>query len=204
MEKNMKLWTFLFLGAFIQGLGMALFLFPNDIPSGGAAGIAILTEHLFDISHGLTLWIVNVPLMIIALRRLGRMTVLKTIFAVSVTALTVQFMENVFEPTQGNFIIFDLVIGAVIFGVGVGILFKQGASSGGMAMLAQLVSSWTSIPPGRAMFWINSMIFILTAYYLDWMIVLYALAAQLISTRIIDLIYNGVIHIPNVRKAFSH
>lgn len=199
----MRQWLFLFVGAFIQGLGMAWLLFPHDIPSGGAAGIAILTEHLFNISHGMTLWIVNVPLMIIALKRLGKFTVLKTIFAVTVTSLTVHFTEKIFAP-QGEFLLLDLPIGAVIFGIGVGILFKQGASSGGMAILAQLVSSWFPISPGRAMFWINSIIFITTAYYLNWMLIVYALIAQLISTRIIDLIYNGKLHLPDYKKAFSH
>jgi uncharacterized membrane-anchored protein YitT (DUF2179 family) len=199
----MKQWIVLFAGALIQGLGMSVFLFPNDIPSGGAAGIAILNKHLFNFSHGMTLWLVNVPLMIVALKRLGKMTVLKTIFAVTVTAFTVQITETLFD-LHGDFIILDLIIGAIIFGIGVGILFKQGASSGGMAILAQLVSSWFPISPGRAMFWINSTIFIITAYYLGWMLVLYALSAQWISTRIIDLIYSGKLHLPDYKKAFSH
>lgn len=199
----MKQWIFLFIGAIIQGLGMAWFLFPNDIPSGGAAGIAILTKHLFNISHGMTLWLVNVPLMLIALKRLGKLTLIKTIFAVSVTALTIQLNERLFTP-HGGTVIFDIIVGSIIFGVGVGILFKQGASSGGMDILAQLISSWLPISPGRAMFWINSIIFIATAYYLGWVIVLYALAAQWIITHIIDLIYNGKIHLPTNKKALSH
>ncbi len=200
MGPRVRTFIYLTIGAIIQGLGMGLFLFPHHIPSGGAAGIAILNEYFWNVPHGWTLWLVNVPLLFAALKYLGATSAGKTIFSVTVTSLTVDLI-GLLLPRAISIPWIDLVFGACLFGIGVGILFKNGASSGGMAILAQIFANVFKRAPGQMMFWINGVIFFLTAFVIGWWIFLFAICTQWLGTQVLDRVYNGKITFVKLRKA---
>jgi uncharacterized membrane-anchored protein YitT (DUF2179 family) len=174
-------------GAFLQGLSMAVFLFPHVIPSGGVAGIAILNNYFFQIPLALTLWIINFGLLLLAVKKLGKQTALWTIYCVAVTSVTVDWLSSLIQSPVNN-MLFDVIYGALIFGTGVGILFRFGASSGGMDILALILAKWMGKKPGVILFWINSILLLLTALTVGFKIILFALMCQWIVTRIIDYV----------------
>ncbi|WP_416730779.1 YitT family protein [Fictibacillus sp. JL2B1089] len=174
-------------GAFLQGLAMAAFLFPHNIPSGGVAGVAILNDYFFDVSLGLTLWTINFGLLLLALKTLGKQTALWTIYCVAITSIVVDWMYT-HTITPFNDTLVDVVYGAIIFGTGVGILFRFGASSGGMDIIALILSKWTGKKPGNILFLINSFVLLGTSLTLGLEIILFALLCQWISTRLIDFV----------------
>lgn len=174
-------------GAFLQGLAMAVFLFPHAIPSGGVAGIAILNNYFFQIPLALTLWIINFGLLLLAVKKLGKQTALWTIYCVAVTSVTVDWLSSLIQSPVNN-MLFDVIYGALIFGTGVGILFRFGASSGGMDILALILAKWMGKKPGVILFWINSIVLLLTALTVGFEIILFALMCQWIVTRIIDYV----------------
>lgn len=182
-------------GAIIQGIGMALFLFPNSIPSGGAAGIAILLNHWLHISLGGALWFSNLISLTLALKYFGYEWTLRTIYSVSVTSFTVNWVTNDWYVSQLNIGI-DILFGALFYGIGVGILIRYGSSSGGMVIFALVLAMYKKWSPGKAMFWINISIFILTALVIDIKIVIYAVICQFLSTKIIDFLDNYQIKFP--------
>ncbi|MCF6139295.1 YitT family protein [Pseudalkalibacillus berkeleyi] len=200
MGQTVKTLLTLTLGALIQGIGMGLFLFPHHIPSGGAAGIAVINEFFWNIPHGWSLWLVNVPLLFAAVKFLGAGSAGKTVFAVTVTSITVDVIGLVLSaPISVPWI--DLLFGACLFGIGVGILFKNGASSGGMAILAQIFAKMFNRPPGQVMFWINGVIFLITAFVVGWWIFLFAICTQWIGTKVLDIVYKEQLTIVKLRKA---
>lgn len=174
-------------GAFLQGLAMALFLFPHAVPSGGVAGIAILNDYFFQVPLGLTLWIINFGLLLLAVKKLGKQTALWTIYCVAVTSITVDWLGSLIQNPINN-MLFDVIYGALIFGIGVGILFRYGASSGGMDILALIIAKWTGKKPGMILFWINSIVLLFTALTVGASIILFAVTCQWISTKIIDYV----------------
>jgi uncharacterized membrane-anchored protein YitT (DUF2179 family) len=175
------------IGAFLQGLAMAVFLFPHGIPSGGVAGIAILNDYFFHIPLALTLWIINFGLLLIAVKKLGKQAALWTIYCVAVTSVTVDWLTSLIQNPVNN-TLFDVIYGSLIFGIGVGILFRYGASSGGMDILALIMAKWTGKKPGTILFWINSVVLLLTAMTIGYEIILFAVMSQWIATKIIDYI----------------
>lgn len=175
------------IAAIIQGFSMAVFLFPHLIPSGGAASIAVLFHYLWTLPHGATIWIVNTIMLLAAARWLGKANALWTIYCVTITSVTIDLIALHVIGTV-SFILVDLAIGSILFGIGVGILFRLGASSGGMDILALIISNLKGTSPGRTLFWINSAILTLTAIVVDWKIILFALACQWISSYVIDFI----------------
>ncbi len=184
------LYKFIVLGiaAAIQGLAMTFFLFPHFIPSGGAASLAVLLNYVLDTPYSVTLWVLNASLLLAAAKWLGKSSVFWTLFCVSVTSITIDFLTP-FVTGPLNPVLLDLLLGAVVFGVGVGILFRMGASSGGMDILALIISKARGCAPGRTLFYINGSLLLLTGIVVDWKVIVYAVICQMIGTRIIDVIY---------------
>ncbi|WP_278891846.1 YitT family protein [Heyndrickxia oleronia] len=84
--------------------------------------------------------------------------------------------------------LFDVLVGSILFGIGVGILIRLGASSGGMVIPALMIASYKNWSPGKVMMGINLFIFLLTSLVIDYKIVIYAIICQFFSTNIIDFI----------------
>ncbi|PAE24897.1 MULTISPECIES: YitT family protein [Bacillaceae] len=189
------------IAAGIQGIAMTFFLFPHFIPSGGAASLAVLFNYLLDTPYSVTLWVLNAGLLLAAAKWLGKSSVIWTLFCVSVTSVTIDFLAPyITEPL--NPVLLDLLLGAIVFGVGIGILFRMGASSGGMDILALIISKARGTAPGRTLFYINGSLLLLTGVVVDWKVIVYAVICQMIGTRMIDLIYKLELEI-NSKKAVN-
>ncbi len=168
---------------------MSLFLFPHSIPSGGGAGIAILLNHWFGLSLGFSLWLANIFFLLFALNYFGFTWTVRTILAVAITSTTVSIL-TAHLPLPHIHILFDIGAGSLFFGIGVGILIRAGASSGGMAIPAVMIASYKKWSPGKVMLAINFFIFVLTSLVIDYKIVFFAIICQFISTNMIDTIYH--------------
>lgn len=178
---------FLGIAAMIQGFAMAVFLFPHFIPTGGAASFAVLINFIFDVPFEITLWVLNASLLFAAIKWLGKWTAFWTLYCVTVTSITINIITSfVIEPVSN--VIIDLGIGSLIFGIGIGLLFRLGASSGGMDILALIISKTKGYDPGKALFCINGSILLLTGIVVDWKIIFFAVIGQFISTKILDIV----------------
>ncbi|MFC0273016.1 YitT family protein [Metabacillus herbersteinensis] len=176
------------IGAIVQGFAMAVFLFPHLIPSGGAASVGVLFNHLLNVPFAITLWVLNACLLLAATKWLGKSSALWTMYCVTMTSATVNLiMPSMIQPISN--VLIDLIIGSVFFGIGLGILFRMGASSGGMDILALIIAKSRGLTPGKPLFWINGSILLLTGIVVDWKIIVYAVVCQFIGTRILDSIY---------------
>lgn len=172
---------------------MALFLFPHSIPSGGAAGLAILINHWFHLPLGFSLWLANVVFLVFAVHYFGYTWTFRTIISVATTSTSITLLTASFTLPHIH-IAFHILIGSIIFGIGVGILIRVGASSGGMVIPALMIASYKNWRPGKAMMWLNFIIFSFTALVIDIKIVIYAVICQFISTHMIDFVYHFKIH----------
>jgi len=167
---------------------MSLFLFPHSIPSGGAAGLALLMNHWFGLSLGFSLWLANIVFLLFALNYFGFTWTVRTIISVGTTSTTIIFLTSQISLPHVNLFL-DMLGGSLFFGIGVGILIRVGASSGGMVIPALMIASYKKWSPGKVMMGINMVIFLLTALVIDYKIVVYAIICQFLSTNIIDFIY---------------
>ncbi|MGG3470283.1 YitT family protein [Neobacillus pocheonensis] len=188
MKKTLLTYFCLLFGATLQGISMSVFLFPHSIPSGGAAGLAILLNHWFHLSLGFSLWLANIVFLMFALKYFGFTWTIRTIISVATTSTTVSFLTSQ-VPFQHINLLFDIVGGSIFFGIGVGLLIRAGASSGGMVIPALMIANYKNWSPGKVMMGINFFIFLLTALVINYKIVVFAIICQFFSTNIIDYIY---------------
>ncbi|WP_456277979.1 YitT family protein [Bacillus sp. AK128] len=176
-------------GGAIQGAGMGLFLFPHAIPSGGAGGLAVILNHWFHLDMGFALWLVNFSMLAVAVKYLGGKSTLWTMVSISITSASIFAVQHYIPlPNQNPWV--DLVIGSLLLGIGVGMLLKEKVSNGGIGVIALVISNKREILPGKPLFLINCLIFLLTASIIKWDIIFQALLSQWIATRVVDYICN--------------
>jgi uncharacterized membrane-anchored protein YitT (DUF2179 family) len=196
MRSFLRKYILVTIGAVLQGFAMGVFLFPNYIPSGGAGGFTVLLNYWFGIPLSLALWIMNASMLLFALHYLGGKSTIGTLFGITVTSISVNLFE-VYLDTPFSTISLDLLFGSILLGIGIAILLRQGVSNGGVGVIALIIAKYKKINPGKSLFWINGVIFVITGYVIVWEIIIQALICQWVSTTIVRWLYN--VRVPRKR-----
>ncbi|MCQ6280990.1 YitT family protein [Bacillus sp. EB600] len=179
-------------GAFLVAISMNLFLIPANVYSSGFAGIAqllskVLTEYTpVNISMGYLLLILNIPVAIIGWIKVGKSF---TIYSSMSVLFSTIFLEMIPIKQVAHDILLNTVFGGVILAVGVGFTLKWGASTGGLDIIAMVLSRQKDKPIGNYMFILNGIIIFTAGYLYGWEKALYTLVALYTTTRVIDTIH---------------
>lgn len=182
------------IGTFLVSFGINLFLLPLQLTTGGVSGIATILYYKLGISMGVTVIVLNIPLFIISIVKLGIKSSIKTIIA---TLLLSFFLDAFKYETLLRRNVSDLftscIFGGIIIGVGLSIVFKAGASTGGSDLLAQII--YKSFPvQSLSQVLLIIEFFIISATVIAFQNVnvgLYSLIAMFISTKMVDLMFEG-------------
>ncbi|AIE59314.1 YitT family protein [Bacillus methanolicus] len=179
-------------GALLNAIGMNFFLIPANVYASGFAGVAQLVSKIvgeytpFSISTGILLFLLNIPVTILGWKKVGKSF---TLFSfISVLSMSF-FLEAVPVKQLSNDILLNAVFGGVIAAIGVGITLKWGASTGGLDIVAMVLSRKKDRPVGIYFFTLNAVIIITAGYLYGWEKALYTLVTLYASTRVIDAIH---------------
>jgi uncharacterized membrane-anchored protein YitT (DUF2179 family) len=179
-------------GAFINALAMNLFLIPANIYSSGFTGVAqLLSKVLSDytpinVSMGFLLLLLNIPVAVLGWKKVGKSFTVFSFFSVLLTSL---FLSMIPIKQVSHDILLNAVFGGVILAIGVGITLKWGASTGGVDIIAMVLSRMKDKPVGPYMFVLNGIIIITAGFLYGWEKALYTLVTLYTSTRVIDAIH---------------
>ena len=137
------------LGAVIQAVGLRLFLVPANLASGGVSGIAQLLNHFTGWPIGVMVLIGNIPLFVLGWRYLGgsRFAVRTAIAVVSYSLAVDLILLLPFFPKNGltDDIVLNSLYGAVVSGVGYGLVYRARGTSGGSDVLARILNHWRGV-----------------------------------------------------------
>lgn len=125
------------LGCFIGAIGLTVFLVPNKVASGGISGIATVFYHIFGFPIGWTMLILNIPLFLLGVVFLGKNFGAKTLLGAALFAVFAE-ITRIF-PVVTDDILLATVYGSLIFGLGLGIVFRARGSTGGTDLVAMLI-----------------------------------------------------------------
>ena len=182
-------------GAFIMASGFVLFITPHNIVPGGVYGISIVIHHFTGLPIGLTALAFDIPLTIIGIRVLGPRFGVKTVVGFVLTALFVDSMTYLWgvKALVPDDVLLSSIFGGVFIGLGLGLIFKSKATSGGSDIVAMIISKYTKMPLGQLMIYVDSTIVIAGLFaFQDWKIPLYSLIVIYIAGRVVDLVLQGV------------
>lgn len=187
-----KKFAVVLIGALLNGIAMNLFLIPANVYASGFTGAAQLISSIlgefapFQLSTGILLFILNVPVTILAWRKVGKSF---TIYSFLSVVLMSFFLEVIPIMHVSQDILLNAVFGGVIAALGVGITLKWGASTGGMDIVAMILSRMQDRPVGTYFFTLNSIIIVSAGFLYGWEKALYTLVTLYVSTRVIDAIH---------------
>lgn len=177
------------LGSFITALGVNALQIPNRIAAGGAAGIATIVYHLTGFEPGLTLLLINVPLLIISGFVIGWRFSWFSVFGGLVTSGWVYVTSNITPWTDDP--ILGALYGGVVTGIGIGIVFRSRGSTGGTDLAAGLLRRLTGLPIGQALLLIDTLIVAGAGFVFGPDLAMYALVSIFVCTRVIDYVQEG-------------
>lgn len=170
MQMNPKLtatikdYTIITFGLLMFVMGWLLFLIPAEITGGGVSGIAAVVYFATKIPVSITFLAINAVLVLIAIKILGANFGVKTIY--SIIALTFFFavFQNVIEKPIVDDTFLSAVLGGMAGGIGLGIVFSRGGSTGGTDIFAMIVMKYRNVSPGRIIMYCD-VIIIASSYF---------------------------------------
>ncbi|WP_306009298.1 YitT family protein [Bacillus sp. MMSF_3328] len=183
-----KKFVVVLIGAILNAIAMNFFLIPANVYASGFTGVAQLLSSILGgfASTGILLFVLNIPVTILAWKKVGRSFTVYSFLSVFLMSL---FLELIPMIHVSEDILLNAVFGGVIAAVGVGMTLKWGASTGGMDIVAMLLSRMKDRPVGTYFFTLNAIIIITAGFLYGWEKALYTLVTLYASTRVIDAIH---------------
>ena len=188
-------YSLIIVGSFILAAGFVLFITPYKIVPGGVYGISIVLHYIFGTPVGMVALAFDIPLTIIGIKVLGPRFGVKTIVGFTLTAFFNDGLTYLYgyEPLVKGDALLSSIFGGLFLGVGLGLIFKSKATSGGTDIISMIISKYTHIPVGQLMILVDSTIVLLgLIVFKDWKIPLYSLIVIFITGKVVDTILEGM------------
>ena len=192
-------YTNLVLGCFLMAISFNLFFLPLDIVHGGVSGVSIVTEKLFGIDPSLLILVCNVFLLILSYILLGwektKGSIAGSILFPIFVKLTADLGSSIDFNISDKFLM--VIFGAVICGIGSGVNFKSGCSTGGTDIINQIIAKYAKVSIGKAMFMSDGIIMIIAGFFLNnhiyaWENVMFAAISLYIISIMSDKVILGI------------
>ena len=179
-------------GSFIMAVAVSLFLLPNELSSGGFSGIATIAYYIFHIPMGMTILILNIPLFILAIYKLGKNFFVKTIVGTVGLSVFIDILDKYPAVTEEK--ILACVYGGILTGIGTALILKAHSSTGGSDLVTTIIKQYNpKIELGRVLVIIDTGIVAANVIFLkNFEIGLYSAIAIYIMGVMIDVIFEGI------------
>lgn len=122
-------------------MGVALFLDPASLASGGVTGIAIILNYVFGWKTGVTIAVINVPLFLLGWKFFGKKFFFSTVYSTLLSSLLIELWNlamHAYLPVVDNILI-ESVAGGALFGIGMGLIFRMGSTTGGTDIIVKIL-----------------------------------------------------------------
>jgi uncharacterized membrane-anchored protein YitT (DUF2179 family) len=191
IKKNLIEYLGILMGVTITALGLVLFLVPNKIAAGGVSGLATVAFHTLGFPVGITMLSINIPLFLFSIKELGVRFGIKTLFGTVSLAILVDLLEPrlgalTTEPFLAAF------YGGALAGIGIGIVFRFGGTTGGTDLGAQLLKKFTGVSSGQGLLMIDTVVILLAAIFFNVELALFALIGLILISKMIDFVQEGL------------
>ena len=167
-SKHLKDLGMILLGNFVVAFGVSLFTLPNHILTGGVAGVSVALEPIFHIDTVLMINVLTVSLFILGALLLGKEFALKSITSTICYPIFVTVLSSLVSKLPSDVYIMEpylaSIYSGVTTGIGLGIVFRANASTGGMDILALILNKFSRLPKGNCVMVIDSLTVLLGIY----------------------------------------
>lgn len=190
--RELQNWIGIILGAAILSFGINNFIIANELAEGGFFGISLLLYYMFNLKFGYTFLILNIPLFYIGYRKFGRDFLVKTFAGVFLVSFFTLIIPGHIAPPVPEDKLLAALYGGVVNGIGLGLIFRFGATTGGSDIIARIINYNWGYSIGRTLFAIDIIVISIVAIIAGTKIAMYSLVALFISAKVIDVVIEGV------------
>jgi len=190
-----RAYSYIVSGTFIMAVAYVIFISPFKFAPGGVYGIAIVLHHLFQFPIGISGILMDIPLTILGFWILGPRFGVKTIAGMLLLSGWISAIEYFYgyEPFVPGQPMLSALYGGVLIGIGLGLVFKSKATSGGSDIIAMILAKYVHISLGQLMIIVDSLIVLLSwIAFKDPMIPLFSWVIIFITGKVVDIIIEGV------------
>lgn len=183
------------LGSLFLASGMAYFLIPAQITTGGSPGIAILLHFFTGLSTGLLMMMINIPLLALGARYMGPSFSLRSVYAIILSSLLVDYLPVVYNTQLTDSLLLSTIYGGLLIGLGVGLILSGNASAGGSTVIARIASGLWAFRPAHVILIIDVLIILATGVlFSDMELALWSMLSIYSAARVMDKVLTGIVH----------
>lgn len=179
------------IGALIYSAGLSLLLDPNDIAPGGVSGIAIMLSRFTLLATGTWILLINIPLLLLGWWKLGKKFIIKTCYATVLVSLFTNMLGEISVLTDDLFC--ATILGSICCGGGIGLVFRAGATTGGMDIIVKLLRLKFPYLKSGSIFLALDMVVVVASGFVfhNLILAVYAGIVVVLNARIMDVILYG-------------
>lgn len=183
---------FYLVGSVLYALSVNIFSAPNNIAPGGVTGLATVLNYLFNLPIGTTIWVMNIPLMLAAWKRIGLEFTIRTTICTTIVSLVIDLTEPYIPAFVGEHIL-TVIFGGVLAGAGLGLIYMRGGTTGGSEVVARLLErKFRHIPIGRLILVVDFVVVALAAVvYHNVESAMFAIIMIYVSSILMDTMIYG-------------
>lgn len=195
--QSLKIFLMILVGAILLALGFSVFQLPFNLAAGGISGIAIIVNHFTGWPAGLVYFIINIPLLILGFKHLGRWHFLvKTLICVSIFSTAIEVFSVYLPQILHQFpitedMLLSSIYGGIITGIGTGIIYRAGSTAAGTSVISRIVQRKTGIPLSQVYLFVDGAIILVCVFTFGWEIALHALLLLFIGGLASDFALEG-------------
>lgn len=188
--KNIKNILLTVFGTMITGFAIGAFLTPNKIVGGGASGISTILYHTVNIQPGLSFFALNILFLLVGLSVLGKKFVVRTLIGITFLSLFTQIFSVI--PIYTENLMLATIFGGVLYGLGIGMSFAAGASTGGTDIIGRIIQTkFSYVPIGKMLLFVDGIIIVISLlFFKNIELTLYGIIALFVSSFSIDFFIN--------------
>jgi len=193
ISSAIKSYLFLTVGAIILAFNINLFLSPSDIAPGGVSGSAIILNELLGLPIGLIMFVLNIPLVILGFRHMGRFQFLiRTLYAVAIYNFGVDLI-GLWFPQEGitNDLLLNALYGGILGGIGTGLVYRGNGTTAGTGIISRVLQLHTGIPISQLYLVIDGGVVLIAALVFGWEKAMYAMITLFVWGITADYVLEG-------------
>ena len=192
IKKYSKDFLYIIIGCFLMAMGTSLFLLPNQLSSGGFAGISTILYYLFKLPLGVTMFLLNIPLLIWAFFKIGKELFFKSIIGTILLAIFIDVLDSVRVLTEDRLL--ACIYGGILNGIGTALVLKASASTGGTDLLTYVIRKYKPhFQTATLIVVVDIVIVLLNVLFFNKVEVgLYSAIAIYLMGKMIDIVFEGV------------
>lgn len=185
-------YVIIFFGMTLYVLSWSVFLIPAEITGGGISGLSVVVYYSTKIPVAITYFIINFFLILIAIKVLGANFGIKTIFSMIVATILFWITPGMIKEPLIDDTFLSALLGGMLGGVGIGIVFTRGGSTGGTDIIAMIINKYRNISPGRIIMYCD--VIIIASSYLVFLApdkLVYGYVSMAVVSYTIDAFLSG-------------